>query len=146
MKVLPSASRKMAGALKSSGAPSRPRRAPAIQVFSTSGSTWSNWSVIAVLIYLRWSAKVEFQRKKYYLHLVKVYWPWCRTGPIPEQASDTFVAPQTCLCYMLRMWDPDPINSCSNHYNRVYILYSQFDRTLRQSSLYLIGFCSPPLF
>lgn len=51
MKLLPSASKKTAGALKSSGTPSRLRSAPAIQTFSTSGSAANNASVIAVLMY-----------------------------------------------------------------------------------------------
>jgi hypothetical protein len=48
---LPYASKNTVGALKSSGAPSLPRRAPAIHVFSKSGSLASNSSVIAVLMY-----------------------------------------------------------------------------------------------
>jgi hypothetical protein len=51
MKLLPLESKNTAGALKSSGAPSLPSRAPAIHVFSTSGSAASRASVIAVRMY-----------------------------------------------------------------------------------------------
>ena len=48
MNELPAPSKKMAGALKSSGAPSRFNRAPAIQIFSSSGAVASSSSVMAV--------------------------------------------------------------------------------------------------
>lgn len=51
MKLLPLESKNTAGALKSSGAPSLPRRAPAIHVFSTSGSAANKASVMAVRMY-----------------------------------------------------------------------------------------------
>jgi hypothetical protein len=51
MKLLPGASRNTVGALKSSGSPSLSKSAPAIQVFSTSGSAASRASVMAVRIY-----------------------------------------------------------------------------------------------
>lgn len=51
MKELPPDSKKTAGDLKSSGAPSRFSKAPAIQVFSNPGSVARSSSVIAVLMY-----------------------------------------------------------------------------------------------
>jgi hypothetical protein len=51
MKELPSDNKKTAGALNSSGVDSLPRSAPAIQIFSTSGSAWRSWFVISVWIY-----------------------------------------------------------------------------------------------
>ncbi|KAK4106416.1 Dak1-domain-containing protein [Parathielavia hyrcaniae] len=48
MNELPAPSRKTAGALKSSGAPSRSSSAPAIQIFSSSGAVASRSSVMAV--------------------------------------------------------------------------------------------------
>jgi len=50
-KLLPLESKNTAGALKSSGAPSLPSKAPAIHVFSTSGSAARSASVIAVRMY-----------------------------------------------------------------------------------------------
>lgn len=51
MNELPCDRRNTAGALKSSGAPSLPRSAPAIQIFSKSGFVARSASVMAVLIY-----------------------------------------------------------------------------------------------
>ena len=51
MKLLPLESKNTAGALKSSGAPSLPSKAPAIHVFSTSGSAARRASVMAVRMY-----------------------------------------------------------------------------------------------
>lgn len=51
MKELPCDKRNTAGALKSSGAPSLPRSAPAIQIFSKSGFVARSASVMAVLMY-----------------------------------------------------------------------------------------------
>lgn len=51
MNELPCDSRNTAGALKSSGAPSLPRSAPAIQIFSSSGFVARSASVMAVLMY-----------------------------------------------------------------------------------------------
>lgn len=48
---LAGASKKIAGPLKSAGAPKRPSIAPLIQVSSISGSSCNSLSVIAVLIY-----------------------------------------------------------------------------------------------
>jgi hypothetical protein len=62
MKLLPRESKKTAGALKSSGAPRRPSNAPAIQVFSTSGSAANRASVIAVRMY--WSFSVSWELEK----------------------------------------------------------------------------------
>lgn len=56
---LPSASKKTAGALKSSGTPSLPSKAPAIHVFSTSGSASRSASVIAVRMYCKLSVTCE---------------------------------------------------------------------------------------
>lgn len=51
MKELPSDSKKTAGALNSTGVESLPRSAPAIHVFSTSGSAWRSWFVMSVIMY-----------------------------------------------------------------------------------------------
>lgn len=51
MNELPCDRRNTAGALKSSGAPSLPRSAPAIQTFSRSGFVARSASVMAVLMY-----------------------------------------------------------------------------------------------
>jgi hypothetical protein len=53
MKLLPRESKKIAGALKSSGAPNRLSSAPAIQSCSTSGSAAKSSSVILVRMYCR---------------------------------------------------------------------------------------------
>lgn len=48
MNELPDDSKKMAGALKSSGAPNLFNKAPAIQIFSKSGFVAKSMSVMAV--------------------------------------------------------------------------------------------------